>query len=232
MEDGKRLTIIGRTGSGKTVAGLYHLALSSWTEKPWIIVDFKGDKHVRQIPGAVPMDISAPVPDDPGIYIVRHFPGMENELDDLMRRIWAKQNVGVYFDEGYMIGPYPRISQSYRALLTQGRSLGIDVITLTQRPKCLDLFCFTEASAIQLFDLSNVDDQKTVSRHISGVEMGQQIAPYHSQWYDVETKTVTSLGPVPSPPEILDIFERRRPKETFDAFGDSAADNRPKRIAL
>src|SRR5690606_40038444 len=90
MEDGKRLTIIGRTGSGKTVAGLYHLALSSWTEKPWIIVDFKGDKHVRQIPGAVPMDISAPVPDDPGIYIVRHFPGMENELDDLMRRIDRK----------------------------------------------------------------------------------------------------------------------------------------------
>lgn len=219
MKEGKRVTVIGRTGSGKTIAALYLLALEDWNLKPWIIIDFKGDPAIAQIPGVTPIDIDDEIPDDPGLYKIRFFPGQEKQLDDLMRRIWAHQNVGVFFDEGYMIAGERRYSPAYRTLLTQGRSMGIDVITLTQRPVELDKFAFSEASNLQIFDLALVDDQKKVGEYVSGHDTTEPIDPYNSKWYTVNDKSLVDLGPVPPPDEIMKIFEDRQPKKR-EAIGE------------
>ena len=42
--------IYGKTGSGKTVVGLWALEKRSFLRKPWVIIDYKRDKIIRQIP--------------------------------------------------------------------------------------------------------------------------------------------------------------------------------------
>src|SRR5271170_6704875 len=130
--DKQRLAIIGRTGSGKTVAALWHLSKRSIDVKPWLVFDFKGDEHINAIEGATHSSLDLKLTaKSKGLYIVHPLPHETKEVESLMWRLWERGNVGVYVDEGYMID---NGNKAYKAILTQGRSKRIPVITLTQRP--------------------------------------------------------------------------------------------------
>ena len=44
-----RLVVIGRTGTGKTQAGLWHLSLKNFKTFPFVMVDAKGDSLINEI---------------------------------------------------------------------------------------------------------------------------------------------------------------------------------------
>jgi hypothetical protein len=208
-DDSQRITIVGRTGTGKTVAALHQLSVRSYTEIPWYIIDFKTDVWINRIPYAVDVDLDADIVDQPGIYRVHPIPEEDDKsVASLMRRIWQRQNCGVFIDEAAMI---PRTNTAYNALLTQGRSRRCPVITVTQRPVGISKWAFTEMDFFQVFRLLSEQDIDKCEEYLPrGVDLGENSLPkYYSYYYDVSAGRLSVLKPAPKPEEILEHFDDR-----------------------
>ena len=205
--DNHRISIVGRTGSGKTYAALWHLAMRSWHHRPWIVFDFKGDKNIALIPGLEEVDIKKPPPRKPGIYVVRPLPTDDDAEAQVkfMWKIWENEKTGMYIDEGYMVG---KNNAAFRANLTQGRSKEIPMIILSQRPLWLDRFVWSEADFFQVFHLSTEDDRKVISRYLP-VKSVERLPQYHSYYYDVGADEIVTLRPVPDRDKIITMIEDR-----------------------
>lgn len=211
-DDTQRLTIIGRTGSGKTQVGLWHLSQRSITSKPWIIVDFKRDRKIAEIPYLKEVDFRNPPPREPGLYVIRPVPeNDEEDVDKFLYYIWQYGNTGLFVDEGTMIGKL----RSFRAILTQGREKEIPLITLSQRPFDLTTYIWSESEFFQILALQFRRDFQRIAEFSSVTEeQVRQLKPYWSLWYEVGTDQTRLFRPVPDRAKILETFRvRLAPKD-------------------
>jgi hypothetical protein len=213
----QRLVCVGRTGTGKTVAALWHLSTRSLETEPWIIFDFKSDEWINQIPNAREIDYSyVPKKKDTGIFIIHAMPNdatppdnrTPSKVEDYLWSIWARQYCGVFCDEGYMM----QDNGAFRACLTQGRSRRIPMIVCSQRPVWLSRFAFSEADFFQIFHLNDVRDQRTVESFVP-VEMvrAEALKEYWSYYYDVGKHKLHTFKPVPRPEDIMQTFADKLP---------------------
>jgi hypothetical protein len=204
-DDTQRLAVIGRTGSGKTQAAVWHLSNRDFITKPWIVLNFKGDELIDAIPYTTELDLSDAAPKKSGIYIVRPVPHEIEELDAFLWKVWERENTGLYFDEGYMVGNIP----SFRALLTQGRSKRIPMIVLTQRPVLISRFVWSESDFFQVFALTNAQDQKTVREWMPYPDNPDIVPEFNSIYHDVKHATTVIMRPVPDRDALLTVFRNR-----------------------
>lgn len=201
----KRTAIIGSTGSGKTQLAVWLLSSRDFNKRPWIIFDFKGDELIEAI-GPREINVYGGVPKAPGLYVVRPIPGRDDKaVEQFLWNCWAKENVGIYVDEGYMLG---NRNPAFRACLTQGRSKRIEMMVLSQRPVWLDKFAFSESNYFAVMNLTLADDRKYVSSYIGGEQINL-LPKFHSLWYDCDGQIGTRLTPVPGKDELLERFEQR-----------------------
>lgn len=214
-DDSHRLTILGATGSGKTVAGIWHLSKRNYRRMPWIIMDFKRDKLIQRLPYE---EIGPPykLPKKPGLYVVRPHMTEDAAMEDLLWRIRYSGNIGLYVDEGYML-PYDGKSDAFNAILTQGRSLNIPTIVLSQRPVWLSRFVLTEASFLQVFWLNDIRDRKTLTG-IMPSQVLDRLPRFNSWYYDVSGDEMVALSPVPNEDAIVASFIDPRDKPRFKFF--------------
>jgi hypothetical protein len=219
--DNQRHTIYGKTGSGKTVAGLWALEKRSWDKIPWIILDIKRDQTIAQIPRLEEIDIERAPPKQRGLYVTRPVPQSDDHIDRFLWDVWKRGNIGLMVDEGYMIN---RFSKPWQAVLTQGRSLRIPVITLTQRPSWVSPFLMSETDYHQAFFLQAPADVDKLAEWNVPVPPHQD---YSSWYYDVPKNLWTRLAPVPDEQEILDRFDRKMPRRIRMLHG--LASNVPRR---
>jgi hypothetical protein len=83
--DAQRITIIGKTGSGKTQGAAWLLAHRSFDKKPWIILDFKYDELLGEISGIKEIGVRDALPKKPGLYICHPLPKADDEaVEDLL----------------------------------------------------------------------------------------------------------------------------------------------------
>lgn len=206
LPNGKqRIAILGRTGSGKTLAALWHLSNANFDVQPWVIIDYKTDEHIAGIERAQIID-SGFTPKRPGLYVIQ--PEPDESLLDFLTNIWRRENIGAYIDEGYMMGEDAGTEKRFKTLLTQGRSKRIPMIVLSQRPRWISRFVFTEADFYQIFHLNDIDDQKTVERFLPPGAY-KRLPDFHSVYYDVGKNVVTYLRPVPDEQTLLDKINAR-----------------------
>lgn len=206
--DQDRFSIIGATGSGKTYAAMWHLSRRNFDQKPWIIYDYKLEEFIAEVPGTYPLGVKDEIPSRPGIYIVRPNIGEEPEVEVQMWKIWSHENVGVFIDEGYMLGNNNR---GFRMLLTQGRSKHIPMIINCQRPVWLDRFVFSESQFFQVFHLNDKQDRLKVQSFIPA-DLSTDLDPYYSYYYDVRDRRLVVLQPMPDKDAILDTFDFKTSK--------------------
>lgn len=220
-----RVAVIGRTGSGKTVAGVWHLSGKDFQSQPWVVLNTKGDQLLNDIAGIegvknISLEEALSLPRfEPGLYIISTRPDQGEEIDALLAKIWALGNVGVYIDELYMID----VVDNMEAILTQGRSRNIPFIGLSQRPAWVSKFVFSEADFFQIFNLQIEDDRKKVASIVPIARLTSQqrgvninarpydyrLREHHSYWYNVKRDILVELSPVPAPDAILATFQAK-----------------------
>lgn len=215
----QRILVLGRTGSGKTHMGLFQLSVRDYTERPWIIMNSKNDEDINSIEGAQELPLSAPVPDKPGIYIIRPLPDQDDDaLENMLWRVWQRGNTGLFIDEGYMI---PKTSKAFRAILTQGRSKKIPMVINSQRPVYLDRFAISEADFYQVFHMNDKRDRDIISQYLPDADLDRRLPKYHSLYYDVGEDQLTEFKPAPPMSSIQSTFRNRLGKlqEQQEAIG-------------
>lgn len=201
-----RVVIIGRTGSGKTVGGVWHLSGKDFKRESVFVLNTKGDPLLNEIAGIEGVKTIAITdrPMEPGLYIVNPLPDDAIGIDEFLRWCWERGNCVVYIDELYMIDE----TDALNAILTQGRSRNVAFIGLSQRPAWVTKFVFSETDFVQLFNLQIRDDRKKIGQLVP-VDADYSLRPHYSYWYNVKDDQLTPLGPVP-PPNVL--VERIRAK--------------------
>lgn len=206
-----RLLIVGRTGSGKSVAELYHLSRANFDQMPWVIVDSKGEEAFTQIRGVIDWEMQWGVPNKPGLYIIRPLPDERDEVETWLWKVHARGNVGLCIDEGYMIAPFSPKSPAFRAILTQGRSLRIPVIINTQRPKWLEPFAVSEATFYQVFHLNDRKDRQRVQEFIDkdSFDLDERLPNFQSVYHDVKENQTHILKPVRPAEESILLIDKR-----------------------
>lgn len=210
--DDQQLVVIGRNGTGKTVAGAFHLSRRRYDRLPWVLIDYKGDQLLHEIANyGTEIDLDY-TPKKPGIYIVHPEPETDDEdVEKFLYKIWKRGHTGIYCDEGYML-PQGR---AWRGILTQGRAKIIPRIILTQRPVHLNRFVFSEANHYQLFHLNDERDKATVQQYMPGdrIDVSERLPQFCSHYYSVDSDESFRLSPVPAPDRIVQSFrDRIRPK--------------------
>jgi hypothetical protein len=203
----QRTVVVGRTGTGKTVAACWHLSNYDM-EKPWVMFNFKGDEHLESIKEAKDISLDyVPGKKDKGLFIVTPTPydleGTNKErsnVDKFLMKLWERENIGIFIDECFMVGNSPALVLN----LTQGRSKRIPMILCTQRPVWITRFAFSEASFIQVFDLNDDRDISTVESFVPiDWDEESRLKEHCSYYYDIARNEVFRFAPVPDMDAIL-----------------------------
>lgn len=211
-----RTLIVGRTGSGKTYAGLWLLSEMPIDTMPWVIIDYKGDKNIAQIPFAHPITIKE-IPVMPGVYILRPIHTQVEEMEAFLTEVWRRENIGLYIDEGFMLAK----SNALDVLLIQGRSKHTPIIMLTQRPVDISRYAFSESQHFILFPNHDKREQKTVSEFMPLFQTrnsGDHLIPeYHFYYYQISKPSAERMKPVPSLDHIMQTFyDKLEPEDNIN----------------
>ena len=202
-----RTVLIGGTGSGKTVAGLWHLSRQPIDQMPWLIIDYKGDDNINSIPYAQHVQIGAPLLN--GVYVIHPMLSDKDALEQYLWEIWKQGDTGIMVDEGFMLSD----SEALNTILMQGRSKHLPCIIMTQRPVMVSRFVFSEASFIQVFRVIDKRDRKTIAEFspIFGDKetSSETLPPYYSYYYDVAAHNLVTLKPVSPMPVINGTFSAK-----------------------
>lgn len=204
--------IIGRNGSGKTVAGLWHLSQRNFLQMPWIVVDFKGDENINALERARYIE-PGEIPKHPGIYILQPDAANPEPLAETFENAYDKERVGFWIDEGFMMGESKTVEKKFIRLLVQGRSKRIPFIVLAQRPTWITRFVFSESSFFQIFHLQD-DRDAAILKEIMPKDSIRRLPDFHSMYFDVAQNHVHYLAPVPKADEIIGSIDSKLPKPT------------------
>lgn len=213
--DGHRHFITGMTGNGKTVFGLWMLSGRSFDSKPWILLDFKRDLIIEQIPHLTEIGLTDAIPKRRGLYVLRPDPAdaSTGAMTEWFYKLWRAEHTGLFIDECYNI---KRFDVGLQAIMTQGRSKRIPVIALSQKPAWISPFIMSESefkSIFYLFMPSDIDRIREwlPPRDDKGRAVDPSaLPPHHSYWYCAHTREFARLGPCPDENAVLNIFDARR----------------------
>lgn len=175
----------------------------SWRDLPTTIFDFKRAKLLGRL-GAKEIDLRKPPPTEPGLYIVRPAPVVDDQaVLDYLGGVYSNTHHGLYFDETLELGTRNR---GFRRLLTQGRELDIPMIYCMQRPKWVDVYSLSEADYFMTFDLRNSDDVKYLAKFAPGYDPSK-LDGFYSYWYDVGSDRGSVMRPVPGEAQVLSLYD-------------------------
>lgn len=181
--------------------------MSDFHSRPHVIVDYKGDKLVEKIYRARELSVGE-TPKHPGLYVLRPRIDQQENVEKFLWRIWEAENIGLFFDEGYMV---PNTG-ALNAILTQGRSKRISALTLTQRPVNCSRFVFSEADYFAVFHLNDERDHQTLRGFLPRnpvFDMAVRLPNYTARWYDVAQDHAVKIAPVPSEKRLLEIYDEK-----------------------
>ena len=186
------------------------LSLRRWDHMPWVLLNFKDDALLNEIPGVRELEgltLPAPRKMRSGLWMARPDVDDFEGTEALMAEMWRRTHMGLYIDEALPLSA-PR-HPALRRILTQGRSRKLPVVAGSQRPVDVDRYLFSESEFVSVMDLTD-DRESDRIREMTGVQLDMSRLPqYHSYYLDRLRKRLTIVTPVPGYSAILATFEKR-----------------------
>lgn len=217
--EGYHSAILGTTGSGKSTFGAWLLSLAPFHTKPAFIIDFKREDIFAKSGRIKEIGLHERLPNHSGVYILRPRPDQAAfEVETWLEKLWHHGNSWLYIDEGYLMPDRAWL----RNVLAQGRSLGLTIVTTSQRPVDIPRSVFTEASYLTVFRLNDKKDWQRVSEFTPPGMAEKRLPDFHSFWYSPalhradDPMPYVVMSPVPGGDEIVErIDSRLRPRHTI-----------------
>lgn len=203
-DNGERVVIAGRTGSGKSTLCCYLLKRSPQT---WLILNPKHTAAFKSLPDVVVLtkfdERQVTKEQARHKYVLLNLSGHQATADYMDEIIsWAHgsfRNIGLCADELYTLhSGSGKAGQGLTGWLTRGRELRQSFIGLTQRPVWISRFCFSEADCIIAMDLTIEADRNTFFEHTGQLEFMKRRLAHSWLCYDVAGDKLVPYGPVPA----------------------------------
>lgn len=199
---GKRVTIAGRTGSGKTTLGNW---LAKRSPGHWLILNPKHTKGYNSLPGVQTIYGVNQKKIEKSLlqnkFTLLNPTGAESTPENLDLIVhWLHmnyENVGLICDELYTLHRRGDAGEGLIGWLTRGRELGQSFIGLTQRPAWISLFCFSEADYLAEMDLTLKKDRQRFYEFTGRPDSLMRLEPRRWLWYEAETDELRKYGAVP-----------------------------------
>lgn len=162
LKKGQHCLIVGQTGSGKTVLA-HDLILRA---RFVVVLDIKRRIEWPEFEYFEDLDTLIAVGDNDPVKHPRlvYKPDFENQhwenYDKLYQWVFRRGNTLCYTDEASLVCRGDNIPKHLRALLMQGRELGISCYNATQRPMGIAQVMISEASAVWAFQLQMKQDRE------------------------------------------------------------------------
>ncbi len=200
---GRRVTVAGRTGSGKSTLGCWLLMQPNPLH--WIILNPKWTAAYKGLPDANVIEgINVPKIEKSLVnhkFTIVNPIGAENNhtsLDWLIGHFHENfSNLGICADELYSLHNAARPGPGLTGLLTRRRELRQSFLGLTQRPAWVSQFVFSEADYIAEMDLTLAKDRKTLAEITGQPAMLERLERHRWLWYDVGADRLHYYAPVP-----------------------------------
>jgi hypothetical protein len=190
----QRITIMGQTGSGKSVISRF--LLEGMRKKRWriVIVDPKKDwmkylgKKYEFAEGKSLGTVNNPVlvKDFNPKLAVQIFQPLEwdHTCEVFFKAVIATRNTIVYIDEITQLASAVTVPRELKIIWQQGRSLNIGAWCSTQRPKGIPVMIKDQSEIWFLFRINNIDDRKVVRGYIPLEETPEVVArPLPKFWF-------------------------------------------------
>lgn len=206
FEQGQHVTIVGTTGSGKTVLGrelLKHrdfvVVLGTKPRDPELYEPFQreGYELVSKFDAQPDLDESRIIfrptvstPDDAGLQRQRQ------RFQEMLFDIYESGGWTIYADEIFIMTNRLKLATVFETLWTQGRSLNITLVVATQLPVKIPLLAFDQATHLFLFRNSDrVRIQRMAEFAGADVDLVRKVIPLLPQheFLYCDTRTGTLL---------------------------------------
>lgn len=177
--------------------------------RPWVCIDFKKEVIFDKVgfPPIQSIRFGDRLPKKPGVYLISPRPGQDAQLEAFLWQVWHKENIGLYVDEASLM---PEQSESFRAILQQGRSKRIPVIGCTQRPVNVVRALFSEADFYCVYRMVDKRDYRVVEGFVPG-DLSKPLPWHHWHWYDRTRNVLLAMSPVPPPDTVAANLNRKIP---------------------
>ena len=196
LKPGQRITIAGRTGSGKSYLGKY-FALRAPTR--WFVLDSKQDALYDDYKPSTKFDLKRIVSSlsENKFHVFRPDSCEPDYLDSIVGALHdGTENIGLLVDELYMLHNNGRSGPGLQGWLTRGRSRKQSFIGLTQRPAWLSTFCFSEADYITTMQLTLEKDRKTMYSYTGNATFLSNPEKFEFLMYDIHADKSARFKPV------------------------------------
>ena len=205
----EHVAIAGRTGTGKTWGAMDMLEQRLFLRGqpfPWLVIDSKRDSTLKKMNAVFePLDVKSKFLPDKGVHIIR--PKINGEdrgaLEDLLVRAFKKKKMGVYVDEGHLLGKSPAL----RMFLVAGRSQNSPVMWTSQRASDIDTFIWSQSTYFRCFALHGPNDHKRFHENYGFKYLEPE--RFHSWYYDGNQGQTFQLGPSRPIDEVLEGFKAK-----------------------
>ena len=189
-DETQHMALAGRTGSGKTVAALEMLSLRDMHSMPWVVIDHKRDENIKELP-ADTLNVNSMILPTRGLHVIYADMNASSrqDIEHFLERAFKRGKVGVYVDEGHLLGH----SDAIRNILVAGRSKKVPLMWTSQRAHWIDPFIWSQSSFYRVFQLQTVHDIKRFNENFP--IKWKPPEEYHSYYYDVSKGAVAYLKP-------------------------------------